>query len=59
MGKVPATYIVSQGTVMGRQGRISVRRDDSDTTVDERERKVWIGGSTVICIRGTVEISKE
>ncbi|KAF9345396.1 hypothetical protein BGX34_004803 [Mortierella sp. NVP85] len=59
MGKVPASYIVSQGTVMGRQGRISVKRDDSNMTIDERERRVWIGGSTVICIRGTVEISKD
>ncbi|KAF9928503.1 hypothetical protein BGZ67_006953 [Mortierella alpina] len=55
-GRAPTSYIASQGTAMGRQGRVVVKRDDSDLSVDEATRNVWIGGHSVVCIRGTVQI---
>ncbi|KAF9947124.1 hypothetical protein BGZ70_002863 [Mortierella alpina] len=55
-GRAPAGYIASQGTAMSRQGRVVVKRDDSDPSVDEAKRNVWIGGHSVVCIQGTVHI---
>jgi PhzF family phenazine biosynthesis protein len=47
-GAAPRSYIASQGTRVGRRGRIEVRADDDGT--------VWVGGATTTCIRGTVTI---
>lgn len=47
-GLAPAQYIASQGTALGRAGRVHVERDASGET--------WIGGDSVTCIRGTVEL---
>jgi PhzF family phenazine biosynthesis protein len=47
-GRVTAPYVASQGTVLGRQGRVHVARDD--------DGQVWVGGGTVTCISGTVEL---
>ncbi|KAG0042954.1 hypothetical protein BGZ83_012000 [Gryganskiella cystojenkinii] len=47
-GLAPPNYVASQGTAMGRKGKIYVDRDASGN--------IWIGGQTVICIRGTVII---
>ena len=55
-GRAPASYIASQGTAMGRQGRVVVKRDDSDLSMDAAKRNVWIGGHSVVCIRGTVQV---
>ncbi|KAF9272704.1 hypothetical protein BGZ68_002154, partial [Mortierella alpina] len=55
-GRAPTTYIASQGTAMGRQGRVVVKRDDSNPSVDVAKRNVWIGGHSVVCINGTVQI---
>ncbi|KAF9908067.1 hypothetical protein BX616_000258 [Lobosporangium transversale] len=55
-GLAPASYVASQGTALGRRGRIVVRRDDSDTSLDEKDRKLWIGGHSVTCIKGNVQI---
>lgn len=46
-GLAPASYVVSQGLTMGRVGRIQV-----DQVGDE----IWIGGSVVTCITGTLNI---
>ena len=46
-GRAPSSYVVQQGTALGRRGRVRV---DSDGT------EVWIGGDTVVGIRGTVEL---
>ena len=46
-GLAPDHYVASQGTVMGREGRVSVQRVGED---------IWIGGSTVTCIDGTVSL---
>ena len=40
---------VAQGTGLGRQGRVFIRRDDSTGTV-------WIGGQTCILIEGTLTL---
>ncbi|KAG0204654.1 hypothetical protein BGX33_008375 [Mortierella sp. NVP41] len=55
-GLAPANYIASQGQTLGRAGRVVVRRDDSDLTLEATKRPVWIGGESVICIRGTIQI---
>ena len=46
-GRAPARYVASQGTVLGRAGRVHVRRDGSD---------LWVGGASVSCVRGTVSL---
>lgn len=47
-GELPASYVASQGTALGREGRVHVHRD--------AERQVWVGGHCARCIVGTVEI---
>jgi PhzF family phenazine biosynthesis protein len=47
-GRVKGPYVVSQGTVIGRRGRVHVDRDDDGT--------IWVGGLIAMCIRGTVEL---
>jgi PhzF family phenazine biosynthesis protein len=47
-GRARAPYVASQGTALGRRGRISISRDDDGT--------IWVGGGTVTCISGEVEI---
>ena len=47
-GRVNAPYVASQGTALGRRGRVHVSRDD--------EGQVWVGGATVTCVSGTVEL---
>ncbi|MFK8042754.1 PhzF family phenazine biosynthesis protein [Congregibacter sp.] len=44
-GRAPNSYVASQGTVMGRAGRIQVSSDND---------AVWIGGQTKTCIHGSV-----
>lgn len=46
-GLAPKQYIASQGTVLGRAGRVYVQQD-GDT--------IWIGGSSVTCIEGSVKL---
>ena len=47
-GRIEAPYVASQGTALGRAGRVHVSVDgDGD---------VWVGGGTVTCIDGTIEI---
>ncbi len=47
-GQATAPYVVRQGTVLGRRGRVHVS-DDPDGTV-------WVGGGTVSCVTGLVDI---
>ncbi len=47
-GRVTAPYVAAQGTALGRAGRVHVSRDDDGT--------VWVGGGTVTCIAGEVEL---
>jgi PhzF family phenazine biosynthesis protein len=41
--------IVAQGTCIGRQGRVHIRRDDSTGTI-------WVGGQTCMLIEGTLTL---
>jgi PhzF family phenazine biosynthesis protein len=47
-GRAEAPYVVSQGTALGRAGRVHVERDEDGT--------VWVGGATVTCVAGQVEL---
>jgi PhzF family phenazine biosynthesis protein len=44
-GAAPASYVASQGTVLGRRGKITVNAIDGD---------VWVGGACTTCVSGTV-----
>lgn len=46
-GRLATPYVASQGTAMGRHGRVHVSADESGA--------IWVGGATVIRISGTVE----
>jgi PhzF family phenazine biosynthesis protein len=43
-----APYVVGQGTAIGRSGRVHISQD--------RDGTVWVGGGTVTCIDGEVEL---
>jgi len=47
-GRASAPYVASQGAALGRAGRVHVSLDESGT--------IWVGGGTVTCIAGTVEL---
>jgi PhzF family phenazine biosynthesis protein len=47
-GRATAPYTASQGTAMGRRGRVRITRD--------ADGAIWVGGGTVTCLRGTVEL---
>jgi PhzF family phenazine biosynthesis protein len=47
-GRVAAPYLASQGTVLGRRGQVHVSQDADGT--------IWIGGSVVTCVDGTVQL---
>jgi PhzF family phenazine biosynthesis protein len=47
-GMAPPRYVASQGTALQRAGRVHVERAADGT--------VWIGGETVTCIQGTVQL---
>ena len=47
-GRLRAPYVASQGTVLGRRGRVRISQDENG--------QVWVGGSVVTCISGTVEV---
>jgi PhzF family phenazine biosynthesis protein len=47
-GRATAPYVARQGTALGRAGRVHVSQD-----VDGA---VWVGGGTVSCVRGEVEL---
>jgi PhzF family phenazine biosynthesis protein len=47
-GRVAAPYVASQGTALGRAGRVHISRDPDGT--------IWVAGATVTCISGRVEL---
>jgi len=47
-GRATAPYTVSQGTILGRRGRVRISQDPDGT--------VWTGGSTITCVTGSVEL---
>ena len=46
-GRAPTAYVASQGTVLGRRGRVRVTTDGGD---------VWVGGDAVTCVTGQVAL---
>ena len=50
-GRVTTPYVASQGAALGRAGRANVSRDADGT--------IWVGGGTVTCIVGEVEIASD
>ena len=44
--RVEGPYVASQGTVIGRQGRVHVERDGDGT--------IWVGGHTFTAVHGTL-----
>jgi predicted PhzF superfamily epimerase YddE/YHI9 len=47
-GRAAAPYVARQGTVLGRSGRVYVTQEGDGT--------IWVGGGTITCIRGDVEL---
>lgn len=47
-GLARAPYLVQQGTVLGRSGQVRITQDASG--------QVWVGGSAITCVVGTVEL---
>ncbi len=47
-GRAKAPYVVRQGTALGRSGRVHIDADPDGT--------VWVGGSAVTCISGSVQL---
>ena len=47
-GRASAPYVASQGTALGRSGRVHVSRDSDGT--------IWVSGRTATCVAGQVEL---
>jgi len=47
-GHAPQRYLVSQGTCLGRAGRVHIERD--------ADGQVWVGGASVTCVEGLVRL---
>lgn len=47
-GRATAPYTASQGTAMGRRGRVQITRDPAGA--------IWVGGGTVTCLSGTANL---
>lgn len=47
-GRAAAPYVASQGTAIGRAGRVHIERDPGGA--------IWVGGGTVTCIEGQISI---
>jgi PhzF family phenazine biosynthesis protein len=47
-GRATAPYVVSQGTALGRSGRVHISTDSDGAT--------WVAGGTVTCVTGQVEL---
>lgn len=45
-GRLEAPYVASQGTALGRRGRIHVSESDGE---------IWVGGDTIVSIAGTID----
>jgi PhzF family phenazine biosynthesis protein len=47
-GQARAPYVVSQGTVLGRAGRVHISQDPDGT--------IWVAGGTVTCLTGDADV---
>ncbi|MEI2713442.1 MAG: PhzF family phenazine biosynthesis protein [Nocardioides sp.] len=46
-GTLPPSYVASQGTLLGRRGRIHIESDGAE---------IWVGGETTMTVAGTVRL---
>lgn len=46
-GQAPSRYVAAQGTALARAGRVHVSQEGAD---------IWIGGESVTCVEGTVQL---
>jgi PhzF family phenazine biosynthesis protein len=46
-GMAPARYVASQGSALGRRGRVHIEQSGSD---------IWVGGGVTTCISGTLTL---
>ena len=46
-GLAPSSYVASQGTVLGRAGRVFIEFADRD---------IWVGGNVVTCVEGVLTL---
>ena len=51
-GRASAPYVASQGSVLGRSGRVHI---DVEAGVDT-DAVIWVGGGTVTCVSGDVDL---
>lgn len=47
-GRLTAPYVASQGTVLGRRGRVHISTDADGT--------IWVAGHTITCVTGEVAV---
>jgi PhzF family phenazine biosynthesis protein len=47
-GRAAAPYVASQGTALGRRGRVHVSQDEDGT--------IWVGGGTITLVSGSVRL---
>ena len=47
-GRAKAPYLASQGTALGRAGRVHISTEPDGT--------IWVGGGTITCVTGHVEL---
>jgi PhzF family phenazine biosynthesis protein len=47
-GRASTPYVASQGTALGRSGRVHLTSDPDGT--------IWVGGATITCVHGQVEL---
>ena len=47
-GRLTAPYVACQGTALGRRGRVTITQD--------ADGQIWVGGGTLTCVNGTVEL---
>ena len=47
-GRARAPYVASQGTALGRAGRVHISTD--------ADGAIWVGGGTITCVAGTVDL---
>ena len=47
-GRATTPYVASQGTALGRSGRVHISRD--------QDGGIWVGGGTVTCVAGEAEL---
>jgi PhzF family phenazine biosynthesis protein len=47
-GRADAPYVASQGTAIGRAGRVHISREEDGT--------IWVAGGTVTCVVGEVDV---